>query len=171
MAIEKMRLAAEGLGLSEQVELGKYKVTAVSEAVGATGIMAMMLSIGWEVEEILFIGEGHAMLTAKAPPQKGKYQIIRKDGMRVPMYVKASNKRARDACKERGVSIRTTDAEGEDRGEDEEDTQETVRQLRQVVQKTTQEKNERKEEQKRETIFQTHPVCFVAAPDVAIVHQ
>ena len=152
MAADKMKQTAETLGLSEQVELGKYKVTAVSEAVGPTGIMAMMLSIEWEVEEVLYVGEGHAMVTAKGPPKKGKYQVQRKDGMKVPMYVKASNKRARDACKERGIHLRATDAEGEDKGEAEEATQEVVRQLQEVVQRTRQDKDERKEQQKREAM-------------------
>ena len=111
--VDLEKVASE-IGMAPEAKLGRFKVTAVADAVGAAGVLNMMASIGWQIEEVLFVGEGHAIVSAQDCPNTNKYKLERHNGMNVPMWVHAVNSRARQMFKSKNISFRNTDGEGED---------------------------------------------------------
>ena len=74
----------------------------------------MMASIKWNIEEVLYTGEGHAIVAAKDCPGQNKYKLQRQDGFAVPMWIHAANSRARELFKAKNIAHRNADGEGED---------------------------------------------------------
>ena len=109
-----MLTRAQALGLQEAAQLGRFKVTAVSETAGAAGVINMMESIAWKIEEVLFVGDGHAIVAAKDCPPKNKYRLLRQDGLAMVLWIHAVNCKARELFKAKNVQFRQADAEGED---------------------------------------------------------
>ena len=109
-----MQTVATALGMGHEAHLGRFKVTAISDAVGSAGVMEMMASIKWNIEEVLYTGEGHAIVAAKNCPGQKKYKLQRQDGFAVPMWIHAANARARELFKAKSIAHRNADGEGED---------------------------------------------------------
>ena len=109
-----MQTVATTLGMNHEAQLGRFKVTAISDAVGSAGVMEMMASIKWSIEEVLYIGEGHAIVAAKDCPGQNKYKLQRQDGFAMPMWIHAANARARELFKAKNIAHRIADGEGED---------------------------------------------------------
>ena len=65
-----MQTVATTLGMNHEAQLGRFKVTAISDAVGSAGVMEMMASIKWSMKKVLYIGEGHTIVAAKVPGAK-----------------------------------------------------------------------------------------------------
>eukprot|EP00435_Cladocopium_sp_Y103_P057287 s1703_g19.t1 len=109
-----MQSVATLLGLSHETQLGRFKITAVSDAAGPAGVIEMMNSIKWQIEEVIYVGEGHGIVAAKDCPGQNKYRLQRQDGLALPMWVHAVNSRARELFKAKNITHRNTDGEGED---------------------------------------------------------
>ena len=109
-----MQTRAVALNLTQEASLGRFKITAVSESAGTAGVLDMMASISWAIEDVLYIGDGHAIVAAKDCPNKNKYKLMRQDGLAVPLWIHAVNSKARELFKAKSINFRSADTEGED---------------------------------------------------------
>eukprot|EP00438_Fugacium_kawagutii_P010859 Skav216243 [mRNA] locus=scaffold20:18896:20062:- [translate_table: standard] len=155
--LEELKTKATSLGLSQEALLGRFKITAVSEASGAAGVLHMMESIAWPIEEVLYIGEGHAIVAAKDCPNKNKYKLMRQDGMAVPIWIHAVNAKARELFKSKNIAFRRADGEGEDVDMEAGNLPEVKDRLKQASEVNTKKKQEllALKKKNREPTFQT----------------
>ena len=86
----------------QEASLGRFKIIAASESAGTAGVLDMMASISWSIEDILYIGDGHAIVAAKDCPNK----LMRQDGLAVPLWIHVNSK-ARELFKIKSISFRT----------------------------------------------------------------
>eukprot|EP00435_Cladocopium_sp_Y103_P066693 s395_g29.t1 len=109
-----MKTIADKFRLGHTVDLGRFKVTAMMHGTGTSDLFAMMASIGWTLDSVEFIGDGHAMVSSKQCPKQNKLCLQRTDGSMVPMLIHASNAKARSLFKDQNMSNRQVDVEGEE---------------------------------------------------------
>ena len=116
--LEKMKGCAEKLKLGHIVDLGRFKITAIMTGTGSSDLFQMMASIKWTLESVEYIGEGHAIVSAKQCPATNKLCLKRLDGAQVQMWIHAVNAKARAMFKNQNIQSRQVDAEGEEADKD-----------------------------------------------------
>ena len=83
------------------------------QLVRPAGMMAMIVSIIWRMEEVFYIGEGHTIKAAKGCSGQNKCKIQRQHGFVVPIRIHSANAHARQLFKEKKIAHRIADGEGE----------------------------------------------------------
>ena len=67
---------AKKLGLADAMAAGRFKLTGVPQCLGAPGLFLLLEDKGWELSEVLYVGDGKADFTAtKAGPSEFVLQI------------------------------------------------------------------------------------------------
>lgn len=111
---EKMKACAAKLKLAHVVDLGRFKITSIMTGTGSADVFSMMGAIGWVLDSVEYIGEGHAIVAAKTCPAQNKYCLQRSDGAPVPMWIHAVNAKARALFKAQNIQSRQVDGEGDE---------------------------------------------------------
>lgn len=111
-----MATLAGALGLQEVVTWGRFKVTGFQDGVGAEGVVVILDSVQWVVEEVVYVGEGHAIVASRVAPPASRLGLRRAGGDAVLLRVQAVNARARELARARGMEGRRADADGDEHG-------------------------------------------------------
>jgi hypothetical protein len=141
----KTKAVAEENDIGKQIGLGRYMISGIVSQSGPAGVVAMMASIAWSLDEVMYLEGDRAVVVAEACPAASKLAMERADGSRTVLHIKAMNKVARSAFKAKKIAFRTTDAEGDD-VDNEEAKEKEAKELREKKVKRLQaEKNENRE--------------------------
>ncbi len=106
--------AAEKYKLTEQIEFGRYKITGIRDASGPIGVTQMMRKTGWVIDEVLYVGDGHAMVFSKTCPKKNRFTMQQDDGTLVAVWVQAVDSNAKECFKKHNLENRKDTLEGMD---------------------------------------------------------
>ena len=112
---EPMMKLVEELGLTEEMKCGRHKLTGVSAEVEPLGVTAMMAQISWEIAQVIYLDEDHAIIETSIAPTLNRIACRRNEGQMVVMHIRAVNSVAIKAFREAQIPFRTTDPEDDNK--------------------------------------------------------
>ena len=104
-------------GSERSLDLGRFRVTGFLTGAGISGVHQTLSASGWEVDDVVYVGDCHAIVEAAAAPPKGRILIRRAGGERGILHIHAVNAVARALALMAEVQLRGGDEDGDERAE------------------------------------------------------